>query len=190
MKSIGITGGIGSGKSIVCSVLEKLGYPVFYTDKAAKKVMKEDRELKSELIHLLGENAYLNNELNRSFIAHQIFKNSQIKNEVTALVHPAVYRLYENWKQEQESNLVFNESALIFETGSYKRFDATILISSNRETRIQRVIERDGFSREEVLDRMSHQLDEHAKQKICDFEIVNEVNILVLPQLLKILDLL
>jgi dephospho-CoA kinase len=190
MKSIGITGGIGSGKSLVCKILEKLGYPVFYADLAAKKVMNEDHTLKSELIHLLGENAYLNNEINRSFIADQIFKSSQLKNEVNALVHPAVYRAYENWKQEQKSNLVFNESALLFETGSYKRFDATILVSANLETRIQRVMERDRSSREAVLDRMSHQLYNYAKQKLCDFEIVNKENILILPQLLKILDLL
>jgi dephospho-CoA kinase len=190
MKSIGITGGIGSGKSIVCKILVKLGYPVFYADLAAKKVMNEDQKLKSELIHLLGENAYFNNELNRPFIAEQIFKSSQLKNEVNALVHPAVYQVYENWKQEQESDLVFNESALLFETGSYKRFDATILVSANRETRIQRVMERDNTSRESVLDRMSHQLDDHAKQKLCDFEILNEGNTLLFPQLLKILDLL
>ncbi len=190
MKSIGITGGIGSGKSIVCKILEKLGYPVFYADVAAKKVMNEDQALKSELISLLGENAYLNKELNRPFIAEQIFKNDQLKNEVNALVHPAVYRAYENWKQEQESALVFNESALLFETGSYKRFDATILVTANSETRIQRVMGRDGTDREAVLDRMSHQLDDDAKQKLCDFKIVNEADILLLPQLLKILDLL
>lgn len=190
MKSIGITGGIGSGKSLVCKVLEKFEYPVFYADAEAKKAMNEDQVLKSELIQLLGENAYSTNELNRPFVAEQIFKNHHLKNEVNALVHPAVYRAYESWKQKQDAKLVFNESALLFETGSYKRFDATILVTANRETRIQRVIERDLSSREAVLERMSYQLDDHSKQKLCDFEIVNDQHILLLPQLLKILNLL
>ena len=190
MKLIGITGGIGSGKSLVCKVLEKLGYPVFYADAAAKKAMNEDQVLKTELIQLLGENAYSNNELNRPFVAEQIFKNHHLKNEVNALVHPAVYRAYENWKQHQHADLVFNESALLFETGSFKRFDATILVTADRETRIQRVMERDKSSREAVLERMSHQLDDHSKQKLCDFEIVNNENMLLLPQLTSILNLL
>ena len=190
MKSIGITGGIGSGKSLVCKIIEKLGYPVFYADEAAKKVMTEDQTLKSELIHLLGENAYLNNELNRPFIAEQIFKNNQIKNGVSALVHPAVYRAYENWKKIQKSDLVFNESALLFETGSYKSFDATILVTANKETRIQRVMERDGLSRDAVLERISNQLDDDSKQKLCDFEIVNDEQKLLIPEIIKILRLL
>lgn len=190
MKSIGITGGIGSGKSLVCKIIEKLGYPVFYADEAAKKVMNEDQTLKSELIHLLGENAYLNNELNRPFIAEQIFKNPQLKKEVSALVHPAVYRAYENWKKVQKSALVFNESALLFETGSYKSFDATILVTANRETRIQRVMKRDGLSRDAVLERISNQLEDDSKQKLCDFEIVNDEQKLLIPEMIKILSLL
>ena len=190
MKSIGITGGIGSGKSLVCKIIKKLGYPVFYADEAAKKLMIEDQTLKSELIHLLGENAYSNNELNRPFIAEQIFKNNQIKKGVSDLVHPAVYRAYENWKKIQKSHLVFNESALLFETGSYKNFDATILVTANRETRIQRVMKRDNLSRETVLERMSHQLDDDSKQKMCDFEIVNDEQKLLIPEIIKILSLL
>ena len=190
MKSIGITGGIGSGKSLVCKIIEKLGYPVFYADEAAKKVMIEDQKLKSELIHLLGEDAYLNNELNRTFIAEQIFKNNQLKKGVSDLVHPAVYRAYENWKKMQNSDLVFNESALLFETGSYKSFDATILVTANRETRIHRVMKRDGLSREAVLERISHQLDDDSKQKICDFEILNDEQKLIIPEIIRILSLL
>lgn len=190
MKSIGITGGIGSGKSLVCKIIEKIGFPVFYADAEAKKAMNEDQVLKSELILLMGENTYSNNELNRPFIAEQIFKNHHLKNKVNALVHPAVYRSFENWKQNQQTDLVFNESALLFETGSFKRFDATILVTADREIRIQRVMNRDNLSREAVLERISHQLDDHSKQKLSDFEIVNNENILLLPQLLKILNLL
>lgn len=190
MKSIGITGGIGSGKSLVCKIIEKLGYPVFYADEAAKKLMIDDQSLKSELIHLLGENAYLNNQLNRTFIAEKIFKNNQLKKEVSDLVHPAVYRAYKNWRKMQNSDLIFNESALLFETGSYKSFDATILVTANRETRIQRVMKRDNLSRETVLERMSHQLDDDSKQKMCDFEIVNDEQKLLIPEIIKILRLL
>jgi dephospho-CoA kinase len=190
MKSIGITGGIGSGKSLVCKILEKIGYPVFYADAEAKKAMKEDQNLKNELISLLGESTYLNNELNRPFVAEQIFKNHQLKNKVNDLVHPAVFRAFENWKNIQSSLLVFNESALLFETGSYKRFDATILVTADRETRIQRVMERDQTTREAVLERMSHQLDDHSKQKLCDFEILNNDETMIVPQILKILHLL
>ena len=190
MKSIGITGGIGSGKSLVCKIIEKLGYPVFYADEAAKKLMIDDQSLKSELIHLLGEDAYLNNQLNRTFIAEKIFKNNQLKKGVSDLVHPAVYRAYENWKKMQNSDLVFNESALLFETGSYKSFDATILVTANRETRIERVMKRDNLSRETVLERMSHQLDDVSRQKLCDFEIVNDEQKPLIPEIIKILRLL
>ena len=105
-------------------------------------------------------------------------------------MHPAVYRAYENWKKMQNSDLVFNESALLFETGSYKSFDATILVTANRETRIQRVMKRDNLSRETVLERMSHQLDDDSKQKMCDFEIVNDEQKLLIPEIIKILRLL
>ncbi len=117
MKSVGVTGGIGSGKSIVCKIFEVMGFPVFYADAEAKKCMVEDPDLISGVKQLLGENAYINKELNRSFVAEQIFSNTDLKLKMDALVHPAVYRSFENWKAQQNSDLVFNESALLFETG-------------------------------------------------------------------------
>ena len=187
MKSIGITGGIGSGKTMVCAVIEKLGYPVFYADVAAKKAMNEDQILKTALIDLLGDQTYILNQLNRPFVAEQIFKNRLLKSKVDDLVHPAVYKAFDKWKVLQNSTLVFNESALLFETGSYKRFDATILVIADRQTRIQRAMQRDNATREAIVERMSHQLDDHSKQKLCDFEIVNNEGTLILPQILKII---
>ncbi len=188
MKSIGVTGGIGSGKSIVCKIFEVLGFPVFYADAEAKKCMIEDSQLIQSVIDLLGEESYSNNELNRAFVAEKIFYNSDLKAKMDALVHPAVYRAFEKWKSLQNSPLIFNESALLFETGSHERFDEIILVVADLETRIERVMKRDEVSREAVVSRIQHQmLDEH-KLKMNPHVIENDRHHMLIPQVLEFIE--
>ena len=185
MRSIGITGGIGSGKTIVCRVLEALGYPVFYADQAAKACMNEDMILRQEIIALLGQESYLRGEVNRPFIAEKIFASAELRTALNALVHPAVFRAFEYWKKQQDAALIFNESALLFETGSYKRFDAIFLVTADPEVRIQRVMQRDDVSREQVIARMENQWTDAQKEPLCTSVIKNDPDILVVPQILR-----
>ena len=187
MLKIGITGGIGSGKTYVCQLLEKLGYPVFYSDEEAKKLMTQDPSLISEIKQLLGDESYIQNELNKPFIAHSIFHNSKLREAINLLVHPKVFQAFELWKIKQSSTIVFNESALLFETESYKRFDKNILILSDNETRIKRIQLRDTLSVIEIKNRIESQLSDDEKIKKTDFIIDNNENVLLIPQLISIL---
>lgn len=188
MKSVGVTGGIGSGKSIVCKILEVMGFPVFNADAEAKKCMIEDVNLILAVKELLGENAYIDGELNRPFVANQIFSNADLKAKMDALVHPAVFRAFEIWKSKQNADLIFNESALLFETGSYDRFDAVILVVADIETRIERVMKRDQVSKEAVIARIQHQLLDEHKLKMNPYVIENDSHQMLIPQILKFIE--
>ncbi len=188
MKSVGVTGGIGSGKSIVCKILEVMGFPVFYADAEAKKCMIEDVNLILGVKQLLGENAYIDGELNRPFVANQIFSNADLKAKMDALVHPAVFRAFEIWKSKQNADLIFNESALLFETGSYDRFDAVILVVADIETRIERVMKRDQVSKEAVIARIQHQLLDEHKLKMNPYVIENDSHQMLIPQILTFIE--
>ncbi len=188
MLKIGITGGIGSGKTYVCQLLEKLGYPVFYSDIEAKKLMTQDPILVSEIKQLLGDESYIQNELNKPFIAHSIFHDSKLREAINLLVHPKVFQAFELWKDKQSSMIVFNESALLFETESYKRFDKNILILADNETRIKRIQLRDTLSAIEIKNRIDSQLSDIEKIKRTDFIIDNNENVLLIPQLISILE--
>lgn len=188
MLKIGITGGIGSGKTYVCQLLEKLGYPVFYSDIEAKKLMTQDPILVSEIKQLLGDESYIQNELNKPFIAHSIFHDSKLREAINLLVHPKVFQAFELWKDKQSSTIVFNESALLFETESYKRFDKNILILADNETKIKRIQLRDILSAIEIKNRIDSQLSDDEKIKRTDFIIDNNENVLLIPQLIAILE--
>ena len=184
MIKIGITGGIGSGKTFICHILEKLGYPVFYSDQEAKKLMNENLDLIIKIKELLGYGAYLNGIINKSFIARKIFETPTLRNELNAIVHPEVYLAFEKWSKSQPSNLVFNESALLFETESYKRFDKTILITADICLKIERIKKRDLLDEIEIKHRMHSQLADEIKLKLTDFVIENNEVKLLLPQLI------
>ena len=188
MRSVGVTGGIGSGKSIVCKVLETLGYSVFYADAEAKASMQQDAQLREGIIRLLGSEAYEGSEVNRAFIAKRIFADDALRIAMNALVHPAVFRAYDQWISVQSAPLVFNESALMFETGSYKRFDATILVTADKDIRIRRVMERDSVTEAQVLARMEKQWSDEAKKALSTAVIVNNPDVLVIPQVLKVVE--
>jgi dephospho-CoA kinase len=174
MLQIGLSGGIGSGKSTIAKVLEKMGYPVFYSDQVAKRLYDEHPVLQKHLVDLLGPEVYLNGQLNKQFLAEQLFSNAELKAQVSALVHPIVRSVFESWAQQQSSDLVFNEAAILFETGAYLLFDATVLVMAPLEIRIERVQKRDSISREEVLKRIANQWTDAKKMELTPHYIIND----------------
>lgn len=174
MLRIGLSGGIGSGKSTVAGILAKMGYPVFYSDQEAKRLYDENPVLQKQLVDLFGPAIYRDGQLNKAFLAQQLFSNAELKAQVTALVHPLVRKAFEVWAQQQVSDLVFNEAAILFETGAYKDFDATVLVTAPIETRIERVQKRDLISREAVLQRIANQWPDSKKMNLTSYIITND----------------
>ncbi|MFN5441105.1 MAG: dephospho-CoA kinase [Flavobacteriia bacterium] len=174
MLRIGLSGGIGSGKSTVAGILAKMGYPVFYSDQEAKRLYDENPVLQKQLVDLFGPAIYRDGQLNKAFLAQQLFSNAELKAQVTALVHPLVRKAFEVWAQQQASDLVFNEAAILFETGAYKDFDATVLVTAPIETRIERVQKRDLISREAVLQRIANQWPDSKKMNLTTYIITND----------------
>ncbi len=187
MKKIAITGGIGSGKSTVCKVFEQLGFPVFYSDVEAKNILTENNIVKSQIIELLGEEAYQNNELNRSYISVKIFNNFSLKEKMNSIVHPAVRLAFENWVATQKSRIVFNEAAILFETGAYKNFDSTILVTSPESLKIKRIISRDNCTEQEATLRIKNQWADEEKIKLADFILNNDESEPLLQQILDLI---
>ena len=174
MLRIGLSGGIGSGKSTVAGILAKMGYPVFYSDQEAKRLYDENPVLQKQLVDLFGPAIYRDGQLNKAFLAQQLFSSAELKAQVTALVHPLVRKAFEVWAQQQASDLVFNEAAILFETGAYKDFDATVLVMAPIETRIERVQKRDLISREAVLQRIANQWPDSKKMNLTPYIITND----------------
>jgi len=183
---VGLTGGIGSGKSTVAQIFEVLGIPVFYADIAAKKIMNEDEELRSAITNIFGEQAYANNILDRKYISSIVFSDPAKLQQLNALVHPATKKDGEVWMQEQTSPYAIHEAALIFEAKVSDRLDLVIGVSSPLELRIKRAMERDKVGREEVLKRMEQQLNEEVKMSKCDFVLINDEQQLLIPQVLEL----
>lgn len=171
---IGITGGIGSGKSYVCGILEKMGYPVYYSDSASKQLTSSNPDIRRGLIDLLGDEIFNGNELNKSLLASRIFSDDTIREQVNQIIHPVVRADFKQWADKQQTPFVFNEAAILIETGSYKTLDYTVLVTADKETRIQRTMQRDDSTREEVLARMAKQWDDEDKVRYADFIIYND----------------
>jgi dephospho-CoA kinase len=182
MIKIGLTGGIGSGKSTVAKVFEVLGIPVYYADDAAKRLMNEDENLKIKLVELFGIQVYKDGELNRKYLADIVFTNSDKLHLLNSFVHPATLHDAEQWMQKQTTPYAIKEAALIFESGAHEQLDYVIGVYAPAPLRIQRTIQRDNISREEVITRMNKQIDEPIKLKLCDFVITNDEQELLIPQ--------
>lgn len=187
MLKIGITGGIGSGKSTVSKIFEILGIPVFYADAEAKLLMQQDLKLIAQIKSEFGAQAYLANQvLNSAYIAQLVFNNNNKLAKLNALVHPAVYNAFELWVSKQKSIYVLKEAALLFESGSYLQNDYNILVSSPLELRMARVIKRDRVTKEQVLARMQAQFTEEQKRDLANFYIQNNEQELLIPQVLSL----
>ena len=188
MLKVGITGNIGSGKTTVSKIFEILGVPVFYADDAAKKVMVEDPILIEALKKEFGNESYFENGLlNRKHIASIVFNSETELAKLNALVHPAVFRAFDNWVTGIKNALyVMKEAALLFESSSYKTCDKTIMVSAPLELRINRVMQRDNLTRAEVEGRNERQFSEEKKIQLADFNIRNDDTELVIPQVLEL----
>jgi dephospho-CoA kinase len=182
MLKIGITGGIGSGKSTVCQVFETLGIPVLYADNIAKYLMENDLGLRQRIIQILSEEAYEGLKINRNYIGNIVFNNPEKLMQLNAITHPAVLSYSNNWMIRQKSAYVIKEAALFFESGSDKSMDIMIGVSSPLKLRIQRIIFRENISEEKVLDRMKNQMNEEKKMRMCHYVIVNDEKSSIIDQ--------
>lgn len=187
MLKIGITGGIGSGKSTICKIFELLDIPVYYADIHAKDIMNRDPELRQQLLTHFGEGVYMaDGMLDRAYLGNIVFKDRQQLDLLNSLVHPATIRDSNAWAAAQQAPYVMKEAALIFESESFHHLDKIITVSAPQPLRIQRVMQRDQVSREEVLARIHKQMDEAIKMKLSDYVIHNDEQQLVIPQVLAL----
>jgi len=180
MIKVGLTGGIGSGKSTIAKVFENIGIPVYYTDNEAKILMNQD-PIKSVIIKYFGDESYLNNQLNRNYIASIIFNDTEKLELLNSIIHPPVSLHFLEWCEKQNSPYLIQESALTFESNLSKMLDVVIGVYSPKELRIERVMKRDNLNREDVLKRMDRQMNEEKKLGLCDYIIINDGNE-ILPQ--------
>lgn len=173
MKVIGLTGGIGSGKSTITKMFSKLEVPIYIADIEAKRIMNNDEVIKQKIKALLGTDSYKKGQLNRTYIANKVFKNKNLLNELNTIVHPAVAQHFEIWKNNQKGKYVIKEVAILFENGGNEQCDYTILVSVPEEIRIARVLERDKTTRDQVLARIQNQWADSKKIPLADFVIIN-----------------
>jgi dephospho-CoA kinase len=183
---IGLTGGIGSGKSTVAGIFKVLGIPVFDADANARQLMETDKTLQSGIVALFGDKAYEDGRLNRKLIADIVFNDPFQLEKLNALVHPAAINAGESWAKKQNAIYVIKEAALFFEAGSTEGMDYIIGVYAPQHIRINRVMKRDSISREEVMSRMKRQIQEEIKMRLCDFVILNDDQHLVIPQVLQL----
>ncbi len=186
MKVVGITGGIGSGKTTTCKIFECLGVPVYYADVRAKQLMARE-PLKAKIIQAFGEQAYSNGQLNRSYLANKVFNSKEKLSVLNGLVHPAVADDFDEWLEENKhSDYVLKEAAILFESGAYQAVDLSVLVIAPEQVRIDRVMERDGARKEEVLQRMKNQWTQERKVKLADHILNNDGTQLLIPQVLEL----
>ncbi len=188
MKKLGITGGIGSGKSIVSEIFRLKGIPVYDADSESKKLLITNDELKKKLINLLGEKIYFaDGSLNKKEMARMIFSNASLLCEVNHIIHPVVGLDFLNWCNNQSSEIVATESALLFESGLYKRIDTSIMVYAPIDIRIERAISRDKSSREQIEARIKNQMDDEEKRTLSHHVIINDGQSPILPQIENLL---
>ena len=183
---VGLTGGIGAGKSTVAHIFQFLGVPVYEADTASKRLIDQDKLLQQELVLVLGEGIVKNGLIDRPLMASRIFNNKALLNKVNQIIHPVVGRDFKAWVGEQDFPYLIKEAAILFESGSYKQCDKVITVFADEEIRIKRVMERNGFSREQVLERMSKQWQDDKRTALADYVIFNNNTRSIIKQVLKV----
>lgn len=186
MLNVGLTGGIGSGKTIASKIFEVLGIPVYQADIAAKSLMESNPILKNQLIEHFTENAFVDGKLNRKYIADIIFNDKEKLHLINSLVHPYTIQDGIEWMKKQTTPYAIKEAALIFESGTQSNFDYIIGVSSPQSMRLNRTIKRDNTIRELILEKMENQLDEQVKMKLCDFVLQNDEKTLLTTQVIAV----
>jgi len=187
MLKLGITGGIGSGKTTVCKLFELLGIPVYYSDEESKKLLAENGAVKEQVVALFG-NSILDEEKNidRKKLASLVFNNKEQLEKLNAILHPAVGIHFEQWLKKQNAPYILKEAAILFESGANKQVDKVITVVAPLDLKIQRTMKRDGATKEAILSRMQLQLNDEEKVKRSDFVIQNDEQNLLIPQVLDV----
>lgn len=183
MKRIGLTGGIGSGKSYIAGIFEKMGYPVYYSDAQSKALTDTHPVIREKLVARFGKEIYIEQGLNRKLLAEFIFASEEHRLFVNELIHPLVRNNFEHWCSEQRSPIVFNEAAILFETGAYRQFNGTLLVVAPLELRIQRVMQRDHCTEEEVKERMKTQWSDDQKIPLATLVITSNGELPLVSQI-------
>lgn len=173
MYKVGITGGIGSGKSTVCAILAEFGVAVYDSDSRAKRLMNESDNLRERLIERFGNEVYSAEGLNRAYLAERVFGNTEELKALNAIVHPAVMDDFDRWASEQEGSYVVLESAILFEASLDKRVDVSVAVMAPKELRIERAMQRDGAQREQIVARMNNQISDEERVERAKYTIVN-----------------
>ncbi|SEK48028.1 dephospho-CoA kinase [Maribacter orientalis] len=170
---VGLTGGIGSGKSTIAAMFRELGVPVYNSDERAKHLMNTSKKIRKQLIELFGKKAYLEGNLNRTYIAKKVFNDTDLLEQLNQIVHPVVRKDFLKWTKKQNASYVIQETALLFENNAQELYDSVILITAPKELRIERVLSRDESTKEQIIARMNNQLDDQTKLELADFVIEN-----------------
>ena len=186
MKKIGITGGIGSGKTYISNIFKSLGIPLFNSDIEAKILMNSSKKLISQIKKEFGEDIYTNENFNKEKLSSIVFSNSDKLQKLNSLVHPIVKEEFNNWCKKQTSSYVIKEAAILFESKSHLGLDAVICVSAPLELRIKRLFKRDNSSEMEIKKRIDNQISQDEKAKLSDYIIVNDEKELLLPQIIKL----
>jgi dephospho-CoA kinase len=184
---LGLTGGIGSGKTYVANIFENKGVPVYNSDIRAKILMNTNDIIKQELVQKFGQDVFIDNVLNRSMISDRIFSDKSLIDWINDLVHPIVKLDFEEWLLQQKASIVIKEAAILIESGAYKQCDEIVLVTAPNEVRIERIKRRDNMTLEQIKKRMSNQMTDSERVKYADYIIVNDGIKIVNTQIDKII---
>lgn len=188
MIKVGITGGIGVGKTYICNILKKMGYSIFSSDQVSKKIVSENTFVRDQIRNFFGEDIIENEKISREKLAIQVFSNRKKLKKLNEIVHPFVKKEFDNWMSKRyDEKVVFKEAAIIFETNSHKNLDYIVCVTAKLQDRINRVMKRDKVDSYSVKKRISMQMSQIEKERLSDFVIFNSKDDLVLPQIIKVL---
>jgi dephospho-CoA kinase len=183
---LGVTGGVGSGKTTVCKVFGVLGISVFSADDEAKRILDSDRDIQIKINSLAGKDLYSSGKLDRPELAKLIFNNKELLEKVNSLIHPEVFRSFGDWVNKQYSPYSIMEAAILFESGAFRLMDRIVTVVTPLEERIQRLINGNRLSKEQIMERIKNQIDDESRIKQSDFVISNSENDMIIPAIIRI----